>query len=151
MGENMLKTLVIYESKYGSTQEVAGWLSLLLGPARLVGLHDLPADYQANDFIIIGFPIYAEQIPYNIQQFIIANQEWLQSKPVALFCTCMHLGNGQRLLDDLKELYLPAATTKALSGKLDFDRLSSKDQELLVHFRQQTGNRIKSYNHLNPA
>lgn len=58
----MIKTLVIYSSKYGSTRDVARIISLITGPAIYCTVDEFKQAYIDFDFIVIGTPIYKEKI-----------------------------------------------------------------------------------------
>ena len=54
----MQKTLIIYESKYGTTEKIAKYLSLVLGPAKYCKTTEFNGEYKDFNLIILGSPIY---------------------------------------------------------------------------------------------
>jgi flavodoxin len=59
----VLKTLVVYESKYGSTELVARKLGLVLGPSRCIRVGEFKEQDQEFDLFVIGTPVTDCRIP----------------------------------------------------------------------------------------
>lgn len=97
----MRKTLILYESRYGSTKEAAKILALILGPARACSVDEFEDRYKDIDLLVIGTPIYSEQIDPKIVQFIEENSSWLKDKSIVLFCLSLDRSNGDAVLQKL--------------------------------------------------
>lgn len=132
----MLKTLVLYASKYGTTQKVAEYLSLVLGPARYCTSTEFQPEYEDFDFIIIGSPIYSGKILPEISKFLEDHADWLQSKKVALFSTSISPEEGKEKLDEIEKTLGNVTSKKALGGTLKLDGLDSDDQKALEVFSE---------------
>jgi menaquinone-dependent protoporphyrinogen IX oxidase/uncharacterized protein YhbP (UPF0306 family) len=131
----MIKTLVIYSSKYGSTREVARIISLITGPAIYCTVDEFKQEYIDFDFIVIGTPIYKEKIDKSIKNFAEKNREWLKNKPIALFCTCLDKNGGLDRLTELQNFIgVKAQSLKAVGGKLIIDDLDQEDLEQIKIF-----------------
>jgi menaquinone-dependent protoporphyrinogen IX oxidase/uncharacterized protein YhbP (UPF0306 family) len=131
----MIKTLVIYSSKYGSTREVARIISLITGPAIYCTVDEFKQEYIDFDFIVIGTPIYKEKIDKSIKNFAEKNREWLKNKPIALFCTCLDKNGGLDRLTELQNFIgVKAQSMKAVGGKLIIDDLDQEDLEQIKIF-----------------
>ena len=70
----MQKTLIIFESKYGTTEKIAKYISMVLGPAKYCRTDELSNNDKDFDFIVIGSPIYSGKPHPKICQFIKDNQ-----------------------------------------------------------------------------
>ena len=131
----MIKTLVIYSSKYGTTRDVARIISLITGPAIYSTVDEFKQEYIDFDFIVIGTPIYTEKIYLSIKKFAEENREWLKNKPLSLFCTCLDKNGGLERLTELQNLIgVRALSLKAIGGKLIVEDLDQDDQEQLKIF-----------------
>ncbi len=81
----MAKCLVVYASKYGSTQEVAQAVADGLG-ADLVNAADDP-DVRPYDLVVLGSPIYGGDYLESIKEFLKANKPYLAKHKIAAFIT----------------------------------------------------------------
>ncbi|MGZ7095407.1 MAG: flavodoxin domain-containing protein [Methanobacterium sp.] len=134
----MQKTLIIYESKYGTTEKIARHLSQVLGPAR----HSRTSQVQKSeeyDFVVIGTPIYSGNPHHEICEFIEDNLDWLKSKPVAIFCTCLSPEDGEENLNRLEEIIGNIISKKYLGGILKQGKLSDEDKKALEIFSKKVG------------
>ena len=78
-----MKTLVLYESKYGSTEKYACWLSEALSCEQRRTSQMDPAQLQAYDTLILGGGIYATGIAG--VGFLKKNVQAIQDKKVLVF------------------------------------------------------------------
>ena len=81
-----MKTLILYASKYGATEEIAKRIGKKMQDAVVFSLKQqkLP-NLSEFDQIVIGSAIYAGSIRKEAKAFIAANLDELLSKPCALF------------------------------------------------------------------
>ncbi|WP_165394707.1 flavodoxin domain-containing protein [Methanofollis fontis] len=135
----MERTCVIYESTYGSTEEVAGAIAMVLGPARTVRTTEFTAAMREFDRFVIGTPIYNGDLSPLIREFVRANAGWLTHKPVAFFCTALNPARGRDYLKEVRELVDPEAPLVAFGGRLRVDRLSRDDRTALSLYARKTG------------
>ena len=133
----MQKTVIVYESEYGTTEKIAKYLSLVLGPAKYCKTADFSDNYKDFDFIIIGSPIYSGKILPKITEFIEENINWLKKKNVSLFCTCINIEDGNENLIALEKILGNVITKRALGGILKLDRLKENDSQLLKEFSEK--------------
>lgn len=79
-----MKTLIVYSSKYGTTEKCAHLLAKELGADLQNTDQDLksPADY---DQIILGSSVYMGQIRKSMKQYINRYIKLIEGKKVALF------------------------------------------------------------------
>nr|WP_243687881.1 flavodoxin domain-containing protein [Methanobacterium formicicum] len=99
----MIRTLVLYESRYGSTWEAARIISLILGPSRRIPVSQFTEKHRDYDFIVMGAPIYMGKIHPKLQDFIDREKEWLNEKNIVLFCTCLDGSDGLRVLRKVED------------------------------------------------
>jgi menaquinone-dependent protoporphyrinogen IX oxidase len=131
----MLRTLVIYSSKYGSTHDAAKIIALVTGPAMYCRVEEFKLEYMDFDFIVIGSPIYQEKLDPSIIEFVHNNSEWLKEKPVSFFCTCLDKNGGLEQLNSLeKSIDIDFLSKKAVGGRLIIDKLDDEDHGLIKEF-----------------
>ncbi len=131
----MLKTLIIFSSKYGSTREAAKIIALVTGPAMYCSVDEFKPEYREFEFIVIGSPIYQEKLDPLLLEFVDENREWLKEKPLALFCTCLDKNGGLDQLTELEKfITVQTLSLKAIGGRLIIDELDEKDHSLIEKF-----------------
>ena len=135
----MQKTLIIYESKYGTTQKAAKYLSLILGPAKYCKTEEFIPAYREFDFIVVGTPIYSGDVHPKISKFIEENQDWLKQKKVALFSSCLSKKDGEENLENLKKNLGTVLKMIVLGGLLKLDSLDEIDSSALKEFSEKLG------------
>lgn len=101
----MMKTLVVYGTKYGCTEKCATMLS-----EKLTGTVDLRnlktagnVDPSQYDRVIIGGSIYMGQIQKEVREFCTKNLAVLQGKKVGLFICSMR--EGELAENELKTVF----------------------------------------------
>jgi menaquinone-dependent protoporphyrinogen IX oxidase/uncharacterized protein YhbP (UPF0306 family) len=131
----MIRTLVVYSSKYGSTKDAAKIISLINGPAMYCDVDEFKAEYKEFENIIIGSPLIQEKLEPSIIEFVGNNREWLKGKPVSLFCTCLDKNGGLDQLRSLEKFMdIKAVSMKAIGGRLIIDKLDETDLALIKKF-----------------
>lgn len=99
----MLKTLILYESKFGFTEKVARDLSLVLGPAFCSRASQFTGNWEQYDYLVICTPVYASRIDGDVLKAVLANAEQIQRKKVVLICTCSREEEADRYLKPLQD------------------------------------------------
>ena len=131
----MFRTLVLYSSKYGSTRNAAKIVALVTGPATYCDVNEFRPEYREFDFIVIGSPIYVEEMEPSLMEFLDKNREWLKGKPVSLFCLCLDKDRGLAKLTELQEFIgVKALSLDAIGGRLIIDELDEKDRSMIKEF-----------------
>lgn len=124
----MQRTLILYDSRYGSTAEVAETLALILGPARTCRIGDFEMRLRDFEFFVIGFPVYKGVISPGVWNFVRENLSWLSERNIALFCTCLDKNDGEDNLSRLRDLLGPGViVSRPLGGRMSVERLDGKD------------------------
>lgn len=145
----MQRTLIIYESPYGTTKKVAEYLSRILGPSNYCRTSEFKDIYQDFDFFVIGSPVYSGKLDPKIYQFVKDNLPWLKDKPVALFSTSISHKDGNENLKELSNIISSTVSSKALGGTLKLDVLTEEDSKALNAFSQQVGFPLKDMDNFN--
>lgn len=136
----MRNTVLIYESKYGSTEETVKMMAKVLGPAKYFRVDEYQEKKPDSDLLVIGSPVYREKVDFKIYNFISENAEWLKQTKVALFCTCLAGKEGQKYLKPLSlSLGDSVIASKALGGRLEIDKLDKHDYDSFAAFCVKTG------------
>jgi len=139
-GLKVLKTLVLYESRYGSTWEAANIISLIMGPSRRHPLSQFNESCRKFDLIVFGTPIYNGKIHPKLEIFLEAEKDWLSEKNIALFCTCLNGSEGLRVLREVEDqLQGNVLELGVLGGRLEMDRLSERDYQALKEYISREG------------
>ncbi len=145
-----MRTLITYDTVYGSTAQVAAWIG-----ERLEGFNDMEDvtvtrigedfDLSAYDMVIIGSPIYRnDQILESVTAFVTKNKEILAEKKVGIFVVALDIGGayyfgrftgGLEYLKEFAALFAkPPIYGKVLGGEQIPTRLSAEDRESLLNF-----------------
>lgn len=131
----MIRTLVVYSSKYGSTRDAAKIIALINGPAMYCSVDEFKPEYKEFENIIIGSPLLQEKLEPSIIEFVGDNRDWLKEKPISLFCTCLNKNGGLNQLRSLeKSMEIKTVSMKAIGGRLIIDQLDETDLELIKNF-----------------
>ncbi len=77
----MIRTLVVYSSKYGSTRDAAKIIALINGPAIYCSVDEFKPEYREFDFICYwDHPSIEEKLEPSIIEFADKNRDWLKDK-----------------------------------------------------------------------
>ena len=123
-----MKTLVVYTSKYGATEECAKQIDKgLEGQVERINLLEgQPKDLKSFDKVILGTPIYAGNMSKEIKNFYETHKEELAHKKVGLFISCLDLSKVEEYIklgfgeEGIKGLVIQ----KGCGGILDFKKLN---------------------------
>ncbi|MGB9200844.1 flavodoxin domain-containing protein [Methanobacterium sp.] len=131
----MIRTLVLYYSKYGSTKNAAKIIAQINGPAMYCTVDEFKPEYKEFENIIIGSPLLQEKLEPSIIEFVGNNKDWLKDKAVSLFCTCLNKNGGLEQLRILENFMgIKTVSMKAIGGRLIIDQLDETDHELIKNF-----------------
>ncbi|QNO15507.1 flavodoxin [Alkalicella caledoniensis] len=128
-----MRTLIVYSTKYGTTEKCARILSEKLGGNTT--LHNLKVsgtpDTNEFDTIIIGGSIYVGQMIKEVTDFCSNNTETLKNKKLGLFICCMRdkeLAEQQLSTLYPKELLDKAMVKDYFGGEFIFSKMSFVDK-----------------------
>lgn len=141
----MKKTLIVYASKYGSTENAARMMGLILGPAQVVRVDAFTEKHRDFDFVVLVAPIYAGKLYLEMETFIEENESWLTEKPLVLVCVALDEKDGLRALDEWKQRLGEAVQRCAwLGGRLDLSSVDQDDRTSLEAFARMTGYQLQN-------
>ena len=127
-----MKIVIIYASKYGTTEKVANSIADKLKEANEVELFSLNKnvnpDISGFDAVILGSSIYMGQVSAKMKSFCKTNESVLLQKKIGLFVCGMHPDQEQQE-KELNEAYPVALLEKAmatgfLGGEFLFEKLN---------------------------
>ena len=127
-----MKIIIIYASKYGTTEKVAGMIAGKLKETNEVTLVSLKGnpnpDISGFELVILGTPIYAGQANKKMKTFCLANQAVLLQKKTGLFVCGMEIDRAKRA-KELEDAYPEglrnaAMATGFLGGAFLFERMN---------------------------
>lgn len=128
-----MKVLIIYSTKYGTSEKCAKLLKdKLNGEVELINISkNSEVDLSKCDKIIIGGPIYMGTMQNKITEFCNANIETLKNKKVALFACSMF--GGEKGEENMKnnfsnELKNIVVSMKLFGGELNIDKMKFIDK-----------------------
>lgn len=126
-----MRTLIVYATKYGSTEKCAGLLKESLsksGEVDCLNLKQLKkVDLNRYTRVIIGGSIYAGGIQKEVKAFCTAHKETLLGKKLGLYICCMRDGDiaETELAQSFpQELLAHAAAKDYFGGEFIFKRMN---------------------------
>jgi menaquinone-dependent protoporphyrinogen IX oxidase len=130
------RALVVYDTRYGATEQIANWIAEGINDADIRHVDDV--DGLNYDLIIVGCPIYNETPSARIIRFLDKNKDFLKNRKLALFTVSVPFDMtpdrakrfaGQK---DVKPLFDHVAgqviASKAFLGKIDLKEMSELDR-----------------------
>lgn len=128
-----MKTLIVYRTKYGSTEKCAAMLSEQLnGEVELLDLKGTKAvDFTQYDHIIIGGSIYMGRIQKEVKVFCLKNADLLKKKKVGVFICCMQDGDAaeKQLQNSFpNELIANSIACEYFGGEFIFQKMGAIDR-----------------------
>ncbi len=123
-----MKTLIVYGSIYGYSEECARKLKNLLGEETVLvnALKDPIPSLELFDGVVIGGSIYMGQIQKQIKKFIKEHLKELLQKRVCLYMCCALVDNFSVELENSfpDELIQSAVDIESFGGRLCIDKMS---------------------------
>lgn len=149
--------LIIYDTKYGSTEQVAHWVAEGINDSDIRHADDVTSLFY--DLIVIGSPVYNEAPSSHILAFLDKYRENLANKRLALFTVSLPYNMTQERAKSyygakpLQELVTKVKgkviDTKAFLGKIDTKELTALDKLSLRIQYFLKGYELKDANYLN--
>ncbi|MHA1593766.1 MAG: flavodoxin domain-containing protein [Candidatus Baldrarchaeia archaeon] len=122
------KTLLIYDTKRGSTEMIASWIAEELGSVDLKRASE-EVDVGSYDLIIVGTPVYNLRPLETVERFIERNLDALKKKKVVLFTVGLSKRLARFCLNKIESKYgIKLVTEAVFLGKLGFiNRMDEKE------------------------
>jgi menaquinone-dependent protoporphyrinogen oxidase len=151
------RALVVYDTKYGATEQIANWIAEGINDADIRHVDDIEGlDY---DLVVVGSPIYNDMPSPRIVDFLEKYQDVLQNRKVALFTVSVpydmtpdrakrYAGQKEmkRLFDRVKGTVI---ASRAFLGKIDLKEMTEFDRLSLRIWYFLKGYRLKEANYMN--
>lgn len=151
------RALVVYDSKYGSTEQVANWIAEGIDDAEIQHVEDVTSLFY--DLIVIGSPVYNNAPTGGMVQFMEKNADTLKNRKLALFTVSVPIGmTPERAKRFMGAGELNALTSrvhgnviaqKAFLGKLDLKEMTELDRLSMRIAYFIKGYKLKEINYLN--
>ena len=150
----MIRILVAYATKYGSTERVAQWIAEGMAEREtsetIVDVKNISQIVEVNyDCVVIGSPIYEEEPLNSVITFLEARRASLEHVNVALFVVCVDYGYlpKEQLIDTyVKKLEAHASgmvvAREVFGGYFDIEKLSDEDRRIIEDFSKVVGHAI---------
>ncbi len=139
-----MKTLIVYATKHGTTEECAKILAgRLEGEVELVNIKNSePSSIDMYEKIILGTSIYAGNGQPEIKEFCKKNLAKLKEKPLGLFISCMFDDENQ-IRAALENAFTPelvshAAAAYAFGGAFKMNRLNFFEKTIVKLVAKQS-------------
>ena len=129
-----MKGIIIYQGKYGATEQYAQWLGDSLHISFLSADYVTPAMLDGYDLVILGSSVYVGKLV--IGKWLKRNFNSLGNKKVLLFIVCGTtvedtLTQEQLLIENLEPEMLKTITVFFLPGRCIVSKLSRWDRLIL--------------------
>ena len=140
-----MKTLIAYDTRYGTTATIAQWLCEAIGSeCDVKNVADVTSlNY---DLIVVGSPIYTDDPLPSATQFLHDNREALGQKKVALFFVYDKLltEKSETYVDELREQAPPSVLAVGIfGGYFDMSALNEHDRRTMDDFFERLGKRYE--------
>lgn len=131
-----MKTLIIYSTRHGCTEECATKLEKQLNnDTELINIKKQKLDNLGNyEKVIIGGSIHAGHIQKRIKKFCQENLDTLKHKKIGLFLCCMEEGEtAQKQFQEAfpTELIEHAIATGIFGGAFNFERMNFIEKAII--------------------
>lgn len=130
----MLKAIVVYASRYGSTARAARAVAAKIGADVADVAKDRP-ELSGYEVVVLGSPIFIGNLPGRMKQYIAANSDTLAQKRLGLFICCAHQGEeAEKQLEAFpQELTVHAAAKAVLGGAVVLEKHNFLVRAMLKH------------------
>ncbi|MGL5692637.1 MAG: flavodoxin domain-containing protein [Peptostreptococcaceae bacterium] len=131
-----MKTLIVFGSNYGSTEECAKMLKNYIGQnCEVINVNNIKnTSLNKYENIIIGSPVYAGMFNKEIKEFIENNKDELINKKIGLFMCCM--SNGEKINEQFeanlpKEILNNAVIKENFGGEFNFSKMNFLERSIV--------------------
>ena len=118
-----MKTLIVYDSKHGSTEKICNWIKKGIGDADIYNVNNVSSlNY---DLILVGSPIYFGKPLKSVISFLDDKRDELKNKRIIPFVVCIR--NGKKYLSKLKNFIPNTEDGKIFRGRFLFHKLNKEE------------------------
>ena len=122
-----MKTLILFASRYGATEEIAYMLkSAVGGDVTVRNIRERGISLAEYDTVIIGSCVYMFKLDKHIKRFLRRNEKALMGKRLGLYLCCYTTPGTEGYLEHFfsPELLAHAAAKDILGGKMQYEKMS---------------------------
>ena len=128
-----MKTLILFASRYGATEEIAYMLkSAVGGDVTVCNVRERGISLAEYDTVIIGSCVYMFKLDKHIKRFLRRNEKALMGKRLGLYLCCYTTPGTDGYLEHFfsPELLAHAAAKDILGGKMQYEKMSYAYKQL---------------------
>jgi len=124
-----MKTLILYETKSGFTEECALHIQRHIPGSELIDIHTDNFDLADYDTVLIGAPIYDGRIEHYTSRYFTIHKLKLLNKRLGIFCAGMDTEDFNYAVQESMppDIFYEAKIIHC-GGRIDYKRLSLKDK-----------------------
>ncbi|HAX73202.1 MAG TPA: hypothetical protein DCY20_06735 [Firmicutes bacterium] len=143
-----MRSLILYDSKYGATEKMASILGMVVGQCCVKKVVDFTVEDKSYDYYILGSPIYSGKITNQMIEFLRQHYEWLRTKKVFFYVVDLEGASGDKYLHPIRLLLGTALKlSRSLGGYLQINGLDAKDYEDIQAFCDYIGLPFQNMNY----
>lgn len=144
--DHRMKCIVLYDSKYGSTESIASWIAEGIGEKCAADVKKVTDVKKLDhDLIVVGSPIYGGKPLSSVVDFLKENRSALMGKKVAVFAVFSGLWKEKipDYLASLKQL-VPENVwdARGFAGNINVSKLDKADREAMEGAFEKIGKRF---------
>ena len=125
----MIRTLVVYATRYGSTEEIATKMAMVLGPSKCVSCQEFSDDNKDFEMVLLGAPIYSGKLLPEMEEFLKRNDKWLRGRHLAVFCVGLDGDNTANVLSPIVRKFAEEMIwSSQFGGRLDIGDVVEADR-----------------------
>ena len=128
-----MKTLILFASRYGATEEIAYMLkSAVGGDVTVRNIRERGITLDGYDTVIIGSCVYMFKLDKHIRHFLRRHENTLMGKRLGLYLCCYTTPGTDGYLEHFfsSELLAHAAAKDILGGKMQYEKMSYAYKQL---------------------
>lgn len=137
-----MKTAIIYTSKHGTTEKVAGMINdFASGSTELINLKKVKdIDLEQFEKVIIGGSIHAGKVQNRIAKFCEKHNAELMKKKLGFFLSCMEEDKAQEQFNNAypEPLRKHAMSNKITGGEILLDRMNFLERYMVKKVGKMT-------------
>lgn len=136
-----MRTLILYASKTGTTEECAKRLKAEIPGSRLINIYDSAINIEEYDAFIIGSPIRMGMIDKKIKRFLRQYQKYLKTKGVAYFICCGFPKNMKKYYQENFpfDLLESAIIYDTFGGEMGIEKQKGLDKLIVMMVTKRVG------------
>jgi len=157
------RSAIIYATRYGSTQDTAGWIQQGLGSdAALLDIEMLDASQMLADYdhLVLGSGVWVGGVHRQLKALLTKHSQELKDRVIATFVVCGTRGDTeaerQGIARYLDQIHRPLGYTPQFvahfGGRIVVEKLTEEDRAALTRFYKNFLNRpLASWDRTDPS